>query len=76
MVAKGCLGSAFIELEDVKVSIENLIGQENEGFKVTMSSKRLHAGFRDSHSDNDNSVQSRKIVGWHHRQSMGKSCAD
>lgn len=31
-------GSTFIEFDDVKVPVENLIGQEGEGFKIIMSS--------------------------------------
>ncbi|KIW16968.1 hypothetical protein PV08_04159 [Exophiala spinifera] len=40
-------GSAFVEFDDVKVPVENLIGQENEGFKVIMSTfnhERLWVG--------------------------------
>lgn len=68
MVADTCLGSAFVEFDDVKVPVENLIGQENEGFKVIMSSKRANAGSRGCRSDLRASFQSRKVVGRHHRQ--------
>jgi len=30
-------GSTFIEFDDVKVPVENLLGKENEGFKIVMS---------------------------------------
>lgn len=30
-------GSTFIEFDDVKVPVENLLGKENEGFKIIMS---------------------------------------
>lgn len=32
-----CSGSSFIELNDVKVPVGNLIGEENKGFKVIVS---------------------------------------
>lgn len=31
--------SAWVTLEDVKVPVENLIGNENQGFKTLMTSK-------------------------------------
>lgn len=33
----GLSGSTYIEFEDVKVPVENLLGKENEGFKVIMN---------------------------------------
>lgn len=33
------IGSTFIEFEDVRVPVENLIGQENKGFPLIMSSE-------------------------------------
>jgi len=30
-------GSTFIEFDDVKVPVENLLGKENQGFKIVMS---------------------------------------
>jgi alkylation response protein AidB-like acyl-CoA dehydrogenase len=33
----GAAGTAYIEFEDVKVPVENLLGKENEGFKVIMA---------------------------------------
>lgn len=35
----GASGSTFIELDDVEVPVENLIGKENQGFGYIMSSK-------------------------------------
>lgn len=32
-------GSTFIELDDVRVPVGNLIGEENKGFALIMSSK-------------------------------------
>lgn len=32
-------GSTYIEFDDVKVSVENLLGEENSGFKYIMASK-------------------------------------
>lgn len=34
----GASGSTFIEFDDVKVPVENLIGKENQGFRYIMSS--------------------------------------
>jgi alkylation response protein AidB-like acyl-CoA dehydrogenase len=31
-------GTAWIDLVDVKVPVENLIGEENKGFKILMGS--------------------------------------
>lgn len=33
------LGSTFIELDEVRVPVENRIGEENKGFPLIMSSK-------------------------------------
>lgn len=33
-----CLGSTYIEFDDVAVPAQNLIGRENEGFAIIMSS--------------------------------------
>ena len=33
------IGSTFIELDDVHVPVDHLIGQENKGFPLTMSSE-------------------------------------
>jgi alkylation response protein AidB-like acyl-CoA dehydrogenase len=33
------LGSTFMELDDVVVPAENLLGKENQGFEIIMSSK-------------------------------------
>lgn len=33
------IGSTFIELDDVRVPVENRIGEENSGFPLIMSSK-------------------------------------
>ena len=30
-------GASLIELDDVKVSVENLLGKEGEGFKIIMT---------------------------------------
>jgi alkylation response protein AidB-like acyl-CoA dehydrogenase len=35
------LGSTYIEFDDVEVPVENLLGQENRGFEIIMSSKHL-----------------------------------
>lgn len=32
-------GSTYIEFDDVKVSVDNLLGEENSGFKYIMASK-------------------------------------
>lgn len=34
-------GSTYLEFDDVKVAIENLLGQENSGFRYIMSSKYI-----------------------------------
>jgi alkylation response protein AidB-like acyl-CoA dehydrogenase len=34
-------GSTYIEFDDVEVPVENLLGQENRGFEIIMSSKHL-----------------------------------
>lgn len=34
-------GSTFIELDEVRVPTENLIGEENKGFAMIMSSESL-----------------------------------
>lgn len=34
-------GSTYIEFDDVEVPVENLLGQENRGFEIIMSSKSL-----------------------------------
>lgn len=33
------IGSTFIELDEVRVPVENRIGEENKGFPLIMSSK-------------------------------------
>ena len=33
------IGSTYLEFDDVEVPVANLLGQENEGFKIIMSSK-------------------------------------
>lgn len=38
-VANLATGSTFIELDEVRVPLENLIGEENQGFPLIMSSK-------------------------------------
>lgn len=44
LTQKTSLGTAWIDLEDVKVPAENLIGDENDGFQILMSSTfRVHA---------------------------------
>jgi alkylation response protein AidB-like acyl-CoA dehydrogenase len=37
------LGSTYIEFDDVEVPVENLLGQENRGFEIIMSSKYLRS---------------------------------
>jgi alkylation response protein AidB-like acyl-CoA dehydrogenase len=32
------LGSTYIEFDDVEVPVENIIGKENDGFRLIMSS--------------------------------------
>lgn len=32
-------GSTYIEFDDVEVSVENLLGEENHGFEIIMSSE-------------------------------------
>jgi hypothetical protein len=34
-------GSTYIEFDDVEVPINNLLGKENRGFEIIMSSKSL-----------------------------------
>jgi alkylation response protein AidB-like acyl-CoA dehydrogenase len=34
------IGSAYLEFDNVEVPVINLLGQENKGFKLIMSSKR------------------------------------
>lgn len=34
-------GSTFIELDDVKVPVDHLIGEENKGFPLIMSSESM-----------------------------------
>jgi hypothetical protein len=36
-------GTAWIDLVNVKVPVENLIGQENKGFKILMGSTYIAA---------------------------------
>lgn len=33
------IGSAYLEFDDVEVPVSNLLGTENKGFKLIMSSK-------------------------------------
>lgn len=33
-----CLGSTFMELDEVVVPAENMLGKENQGFEIIMSS--------------------------------------
>ncbi len=33
------IGSTYLEFDDVEVPVSNLLGQENKGFKIIMSSK-------------------------------------
>lgn len=35
-------GSSFIDLDNVLVPVENILGKEGQGFEVIMSSKYLH----------------------------------
>lgn len=35
------IGSTYLEFDDVEVPVENLLGQENQGFKIIMSSTRI-----------------------------------
>lgn len=35
----GASGSTYIEFDDVEVPVENLLGRENQGFEIIMSSK-------------------------------------
>lgn len=39
MTLIGQLGSTFIEFDDVRVPVDNLIGKENKGFPLIMSSE-------------------------------------
>jgi alkylation response protein AidB-like acyl-CoA dehydrogenase len=34
-------GTAWIDLVDVKVPVENLVGEENKGFKILMGSTNI-----------------------------------
>lgn len=50
--------SAWVDFEDVHVPVENLIGKENEGFKVLMGSKYLnHQPPLDEHLSLNDNVQ-------------------
>lgn len=40
MSGQWCAGTTFLTFEDVKVPVENLIGTENEGFKMIMTNVR------------------------------------
>lgn len=40
---KAMLGSTYIEFDNVEVPIENLIGEENQGFRIIMSSMTSHS---------------------------------
>jgi alkylation response protein AidB-like acyl-CoA dehydrogenase len=35
------IGSTYIEFDDVEVPVENLLGEENRGFEIIMSSEYL-----------------------------------
>lgn len=37
MSGQWCAGTTFLSFEDVKVPVENLIGAENQGFKMIMT---------------------------------------
>lgn len=37
-------GSTYIEFDEVEVPVANLLGKENEGFEIIMSSKPLTMG--------------------------------
>jgi hypothetical protein len=37
--SNSCAGSTFLEFDDVRVPADHLIGKENEGFQIIMSSK-------------------------------------
>lgn len=39
LLANLATGSTFIELDEVRVPLENLLGEENQGFPLIMSSK-------------------------------------
>lgn len=39
---KAMSGSTYIEFDNVEVPIENLIGEENQGFRIIMSSMTSH----------------------------------
>jgi alkylation response protein AidB-like acyl-CoA dehydrogenase len=41
-------GTAWIDLVNVKVPVENLIGEENKGFKILMGSTYIAALITDS----------------------------
>jgi hypothetical protein len=40
------IGSTYIEFDEVEVPITNLLGKENEGFNIIMSSKRVVGTYR------------------------------
>lgn len=41
----GASGSAFIEFDNVKVPVSHLLGKENEGFQIIMSSTSIRKLF-------------------------------
>lgn len=41
-------GSTFIELDDVKVPVDHLVGEENKGFPLIMSSESVAVDELDS----------------------------
>jgi len=54
-----CSGTTYITFEDVKVPVENLIGTENEGFKVRRRRHHLHPD-----CDGVYSLLNRSLCGW------------
>lgn len=39
-------GSTYLEFDDVEVPVANLLGRENHGFEIVMSSKEAKAKLR------------------------------
>ena len=37
-----CIGSTFMELDEVVIPAENLLGKENQGFEIIMSSMEVY----------------------------------
>ena len=62
----GHSGSTYIEFDNVEVPVKNLLGQENKGFEIIMSSKYppdlMNAGTRETNESLQTSTTS--ACGW------------